>query len=82
MKRIMLQCNDSLDPEIYFGARYKRCVYDDPAQVVFDTSMEIAMGFQRAYASYERDILLATRRKSMLTMKDVQVSSYTEEDFT
>ena len=61
---------DSSDPEIYWDNRYERRVYDDPAYVVFDTRMEIAVGFERAYASYERDIMLATERKAVLAMEE------------
>lgn len=56
-------------PEIYWDNGCARRAYNDPLEVFFDTRLEIDVGFERAYASYERDMLLATERKAKLDLQ-------------
>jgi hypothetical protein len=45
---------------------HSRVAYNDPTDVVFDVALEIRMGFVHAYARYEHDVIMATRRKAQL----------------
>ena len=48
---------------------HSRVAYNDPTDVVFDVALEIRMGFVHAYARYEHDVIMATRRKAQLGRK-------------
>lgn len=58
----------TLEPQILLQWEngVSRPVCNDPKDVVFDTNLEILLGFERAYRSFERDVLLATKRKEEL----------------
>jgi hypothetical protein len=57
---------DMKSSAIFWDHSYVRRVYDDPAEVVFDRNLELSVGFERAFSSYERDVELATERRDTL----------------
>jgi predicted TIM-barrel enzyme len=78
---------DTDDRGIFWDNDSTRRVYDDPRMVVFDTRLELRVGFERAYRSYERDVELATERydkqvaetaKATLVSQAVEASKVTE----